>query len=192
MTTTYTKSLAADFGGILNQRQLHKEIINDVGITPNLIGVMVTGDVVDITFDSALSAGEQTTLNGIISSYTAIITTDTTISSTTTFSTTLSTWQTKSELDTQYLNARDYKISWFYIFCTENPTPNIRIILDDTITIHTNNQQTPINSSTYEFNMCGFTINTLTEGQHNIKLQCIGEKTASVTIKEAYMHIMEV
>lgn len=69
MTTTYTKSLATDFGSSLKPHQFHKEIEDNTGITPNLIGINITDDVVDIVFDSALSGGEQTILNGLISSH---------------------------------------------------------------------------------------------------------------------------
>ena len=70
MTTTYTKSLATNFGGSLSSGQFHLEVAADVGITPNLLHIDVTGDVVDIVFDAALSAGEQTTLDGLITAHT--------------------------------------------------------------------------------------------------------------------------
>ncbi len=69
MATTYTKSLASDFGGNINLATLHTEIVNDGGIVPNLNGINMTDDVIDIIFDSSLSAGEQTTLDNIISSH---------------------------------------------------------------------------------------------------------------------------
>ena len=79
--STETYSLASDFGGNLNSRQLHDEIDANNNIVPNIIGVVITGDVVDIIFDSGLNAGEQTTLNGLISAHTpvTIVTYDNTI-----------------------------------------------------------------------------------------------------------------
>ncbi len=73
MTTTYTKGLAADFSGSLNPGQLITEVEADPGIIPTCINVANTGDVVDITFTAALSAGEQTTLNGLISAHTPTV-----------------------------------------------------------------------------------------------------------------------
>ena len=69
MTTTYNFSLASDFGGSLKSYQLHKEIDDDGGITPNLIGVNTEGDDVAIIFDATLSGGEETTLNGLVSAH---------------------------------------------------------------------------------------------------------------------------
>lgn len=70
MSTIYTKSLSTDFGGSIKLKQFHEEVVADGGIAPNLTGVTMTADVVDIAFDAALSAGEQTTLDGLISSHT--------------------------------------------------------------------------------------------------------------------------
>lgn len=71
MTSTYNYSLTSDFNRDLKTSQLHKEIENDTGITPNLIGIRLGNDNVGIEFDSALSAGEQTTLNGLVSAHTS-------------------------------------------------------------------------------------------------------------------------
>lgn len=67
--TTYSYSLASDFSGAINMRRLHQTIVDDVGIGVQLTGVNLTGDDVDIEFVSALSAGEQTTLNSIVSGH---------------------------------------------------------------------------------------------------------------------------
>ena len=70
MTTTYPKSLTSDFGNSLNVNQLLREIQSNGNITPNCITVNnLNSDVVDIIFTSALSGGEQTTLNTIISEH---------------------------------------------------------------------------------------------------------------------------
>lgn len=70
MATVYTKSLAADFSGNLRSDQFHEEVEAELGIVPNILSVTVTADVVNITFDTALSAGEETTLDGLISAHT--------------------------------------------------------------------------------------------------------------------------
>ena len=70
MATTYTKSLASDFGGSLNKGQFHREIDADGGISATLNQIEETSDVIDTTFASSLSAGEQTTLNTLISNHT--------------------------------------------------------------------------------------------------------------------------
>jgi hypothetical protein len=73
MSTIYTKSLATDFGGTWDQSQFHDEIEAEAGITPTLTGVNLTEDVVDIVFESALSVGEQTTLDTLISNHTPTV-----------------------------------------------------------------------------------------------------------------------
>lgn len=73
MATTYTKSLASDFGGSLNSHQLHDEIDADGGIGPTLLRINTEDDVVDIVFDATLSAGESTTLDSLVSSHTPVV-----------------------------------------------------------------------------------------------------------------------
>lgn len=69
---TYSYSLASDFGGAtgLNQYQFHIEVNTEAGITgANLIGVHLTGDDIDIEFDGALSGGENTALDNLVSNH---------------------------------------------------------------------------------------------------------------------------
>lgn len=66
--TTYTKSISADFGGNINTSQLQQEIdTSNISTTINRIDT--TGDAVYIVFDNALSGGDQTTLNNVISAH---------------------------------------------------------------------------------------------------------------------------
>lgn len=74
MTETYSKSLSSDFGGDLKPEQLKEEIEAEPGIAPTCIVVFNVGDDVDITFDSALSGAEQTTLDGLVSSHSSAVT----------------------------------------------------------------------------------------------------------------------
>lgn len=69
---TYTYSLSSDFGGNLKSRQLHDEIVAEGSISPILSGILTNDDVVDIVFNSSLSAGEQTTLNGLVSAHSPV------------------------------------------------------------------------------------------------------------------------
>lgn len=70
MTTIYNYYVTIHFGGVEPKiGQLHKEIELDGGIDPVLQGISKTGDAVDCIFVSALSAGEQTTLDGLISAH---------------------------------------------------------------------------------------------------------------------------
>lgn len=69
MATTYTYSLASDFGGSIGQRQFHEEIVAEVSITPTLEGVTITDDVIDVIFESSLSTGEETTLDNLVSAH---------------------------------------------------------------------------------------------------------------------------
>lgn len=70
MVFEYTYSLSDDFGGNLLASQLHQVIMDDGGITPNIITVSTKGDIVKIQFDASLSGPEITTLNGIVSAHT--------------------------------------------------------------------------------------------------------------------------
>lgn len=66
---TYTKSLASDFSGNLNETQLHFTIVDNTTITTALTGINRTGDVVKIEFAATLPGAEETELNNIISSH---------------------------------------------------------------------------------------------------------------------------
>lgn len=66
--TTYTKSLATDFGGNINESQLHREIVSAIPGTA-LIGVNRSEDVVDIIFADLLSGGDETILGTTISNH---------------------------------------------------------------------------------------------------------------------------
>ena len=65
----YTKSLSSDFGGNFNQTQFYDEINANINIIPVLQGIDITGDVINIIFDTPLSTDEQITLNTLISSH---------------------------------------------------------------------------------------------------------------------------
>jgi len=71
--TTYTKSFSSDFGSDFAQRDFHDEIENETGITPTLLRVDRNDDVIDIVFDGALSAGEQTVLDTLVSNHAGIV-----------------------------------------------------------------------------------------------------------------------
>ena len=68
MATTYTKSLATDFGGSIEPAQFDTEIKTS-SIAQNLQGVTIIGDDVNITFTATLSTGDQTILDGLVSSH---------------------------------------------------------------------------------------------------------------------------
>lgn len=66
---TYTYSVTTDFGGTSPLLpQLQQDII-DSSIAKTVIGITMTGDDVDITFNSSLTGGEQDTLNTVVSNY---------------------------------------------------------------------------------------------------------------------------
>jgi len=69
--STYTKSLSSDFGENIVKTRFHREIVDDGTIGPTLNNIQVNGDDVDITFASALSAGEQTTLSNLVATHNA-------------------------------------------------------------------------------------------------------------------------
>jgi hypothetical protein len=62
--TTYTYSIADDFpGGAVNTAKLHAEIQASAIVTA-LEGINTSGDVIEIVFKDALSAGDKTILDG--------------------------------------------------------------------------------------------------------------------------------
>lgn len=65
--TLYQYSLATDFSGVLSKKSL-KVTINEQ--LTGLVAISVQEDNVNIIFDPALSAGDQTTLNNIVSATT--------------------------------------------------------------------------------------------------------------------------
>ena len=72
MATTYTKSLASDFGGELNPYQLQVEITKSA-IATAISHITTNDDVVHIVFNSALSGGDVTLLNTLISAHVSVI-----------------------------------------------------------------------------------------------------------------------
>lgn len=71
MATTYYYSLSGDFPGYFNQSQLYREIVDAIA-SPSLTSILVDGDSVEITFASALSGPQQTTLDGVVAAHAAI------------------------------------------------------------------------------------------------------------------------
>ncbi len=67
MTEVYSKSV--DFPNGLRSGQLAIEIQEDSSITTTLLRIDTNGDVVDIIFQSAISAPEKTALDTLIANY---------------------------------------------------------------------------------------------------------------------------
>lgn len=68
--TTYTYFNSADFPNGIIAGQLFHEIELDTGITKRLMNVKdITGDNVEISFENALSVGEKTILDGLVSTH---------------------------------------------------------------------------------------------------------------------------
>lgn len=72
MSSTYTYSLTRDFGGSVDVPRLSAAIAASSAITPNVTSVTIIGDVVHITFQTALSTDGQTALNAIIAAHMSI------------------------------------------------------------------------------------------------------------------------
>ena len=65
MSVDRTYSISADMpSGIVRTGVLHKEILAEAGITKTLENISTLGDVLTVTFDLALSAGEATIFDG--------------------------------------------------------------------------------------------------------------------------------
>ena len=102
--------------GNLNRRRLRKEIEDAVTITATLDYMNSTGDVLDIYFDTTLTAGEITALDALLAAHTGPNT-----SSGYQFwelnpaeSTLLQTWQTAMTRTASALAQGTYKFSWYF------------------------------------------------------------------------------
>lgn len=71
MATIYTYSLSTDFSGNISPHILVDEVDADPGITPTCTKVNLSGDIVDIFFDIALSGAEQIILDNLVAAHTA-------------------------------------------------------------------------------------------------------------------------
>lgn len=69
MAINYDYLLSVDFTSGLDSAAFQTVIENTETISPTILRIDVIGDVVKIVFDSALAAGEETTLNGLVTSY---------------------------------------------------------------------------------------------------------------------------
>lgn len=67
---TETYSLSVDFGGALKPDLFQAEVEADGGIAPTCNDVRIDEDDVNCEFSATLSAGEKTTLDGLVSSHT--------------------------------------------------------------------------------------------------------------------------
>lgn len=67
--TTYTKSIASDFGGNLDTSQLQTEIKSNGVITTPILRIDTNGDQVFIVFSDVLSNTEETALNTLITAH---------------------------------------------------------------------------------------------------------------------------
>ncbi len=66
---TYAYSVGSDFIGSINQNQLYDEIVDEAGITSNLLDVDRIDDTIYIVFNSVLSFPELTLLDNIIANH---------------------------------------------------------------------------------------------------------------------------
>lgn len=98
MPTTYDYTISTDFSNGINERKLHDEI-DDSSISPNCSGVNTEGDTATVVFAQELSAGEQTTLDGLVAAHDstpiAEVNVDTVVSDDVTSSTTSTSMQDK-------------------------------------------------------------------------------------------------
>jgi len=69
---SYDYLISVDFTNGLQTNTLHDTIENDQNIVPNLLSIDTDNNNVHILFDTNLSTGEQTTLDGIVSSHVPI------------------------------------------------------------------------------------------------------------------------
>lgn len=77
--TVYTYDIIDFPENSVDTAALHGEIIAEPTLVPTFIGIDINGDDVDILFDPALSAGQQTTLSGVVVAHGGSLTYDTEI-----------------------------------------------------------------------------------------------------------------
>lgn len=70
--TSYDKTISGDFSGNLRSGKLHQEIL-DSSIVTALDRIDIEGNNVKIWFVDALSGGDQTTLNNLISAHDGVL-----------------------------------------------------------------------------------------------------------------------
>lgn len=69
----YIYSLSSDFGGNLAAGQLSREIMADVTIVTTLVTIRTKGDVVTVSFVSAISGAEETALDNLVAAHVPIV-----------------------------------------------------------------------------------------------------------------------
>lgn len=175
----YSYSLSSDFGGNLEEKQFHKNLADHGDLGSKFDGIEIDQDNIDIHFNTSLTAGEQTTLNSLVSGHApAVSTADVSnvhyefMEIKTEISTTQKSYVRANRLTTKHLLAGYYKLEWYYEWASPslNPSLNCQIQLDDTTTVHSQQSAASIGDGTKFTSATGFTVVNLTEGTHDIDI----------------------
>ena len=193
---TYNYSISSDFSSSLDMNKLHRQI-SESGIATSLDGVFNEGDSVDITFTSALSGGDETTLDTLVSNHDGqadSYTTDATLKSTITDSTSTTSYVNLTELELNGLLEGYYKISWhFEVSCsTTQYHADFQILYDSTATVLCENSLI-VSDTTRWYGSAGFTFQSLTTGNHIIYFKCKSENASNtVNVKNINIDVRRV
>ena len=181
MTTKFTFDIDDDFTNGINVQKLKNEIFTDLSKS---VHIRAIGGKIKLDFDVGLDAGEITTLNNTITSHDAETApikgywaNDNSVSSTT-----RTTYQQKLKLQTPYLEAGNYIINWSYNYKPSGREIDIRVQLNDEITINQLYWRPKINNSEYIYANSGFSIQNLSEGIHEIDIDYKGANKGTTII----------
>jgi hypothetical protein len=173
MSATYTYSVSTDFSSGVNISRLNVEILkSSIVTTLEYINVGVSGsDNCDIVFESSLSGGDATTLNGIVASHGGTAISQEILEKSTSQSATTSTsWQQKVGIVDEPLTAGSYLIRYFSeVSCSATDTQMQACLLVDGSVIEKITFQ-PSTSVNEQMVFTGFEMVNLTAGDHTIRI----------------------
>lgn len=171
----YQYTLNSDFPGTVNKKNLSTEI-NDSSITKNLVSININENTVTITFDSSLSASEESTLATIVSSHNSSTNYLTHYydydESTAESSTTSTDYQMKLRLTTSMIEEGQYRITWSYNWKASKRKSSFqsKIEIDESTIVGEQTELAYDNKSYSQLISQGFVKINLSRGIHTIDL----------------------
>jgi hypothetical protein len=188
--SSYQYNISDDFSNGVNLRKLRNEIGTQINIPIEKTSIF--GNTLKINFESSLDSGDQTLLTSVISGHDATtnVIDKNYASDKTESTTTSSSYQTKLNLETEYLDAGDYKISWSFSYQVNRIQSDVLIELDG-IEIQRHYSRHISNSGSYIYTASGFNIETLTDGKHTITVKFKGGSGRYMKITNVNLHVEE-
>ncbi len=181
-TSIHEYNISSDFpGGAVNTSRLHMEIENSSISTP-LIGIVTNGNILNIMFDSQLSTGDKTTLDGDTSNPAAgliVVHNNSDFGSDFGYAasegvsqTTSETYQLKLRLSTEDLQLATYLIHWYYEVWIDEEHGWSRVLLDGTDELATHHHDASIGCLIDGYTpVSGFKVESSCSGVHTIDIE---------------------